>query len=986
MLCDRCHKRHASIHITRIVNGKKNTKNLCTQCAVETGAIPDSGMGINEIIPGFGDLGNFSDVGGLFDFPDVFANLFKRRPADRIFDYFSADANRIIHLAAEEAKRLGHDHLRSEHLLLALIKEEGFALKVLKNLGVDSVNLFSDLESLIGRGEGTPPQISLSPRAKKILELAFTSAKELGFNYVGPEHILLGIIREGEGVAAQALHKRKVSFEKTAREILKEVEKAQSGEMSALPRPEQPTDEIGPDEAEEGPEDFSPEDLGDEGQQGGMFFGGFPGGMAIGQPPKKKPALSNFGRDITALARNGELDPVIDRDKETDRVIRILSRRTKNNPVLIGDPGVGKTAIVEGFAERIVKGEVPESLKDKQVIALDLAGMIAGTKYRGEFEARIKKMMDEILSKKRQVILFIDELHTLVGAGGAEGAIDASNMLKPALAKGDLQVVGATTINEYRKYIEKDPALERRFQPVQVNEPDVELTIQILKGIRDKYEAHHRVKIPDAAIIAAATLSDRYVTDRFLPDKAIDLMDEAAAKVRLRTLAPNKDVKESQKALIKLRTEKEAALAKQEYEKAAKLRDQISELEKKYQATNEKANIERATGDATVTEDDIAEIVSDWTGIPVVKLTEAETAKLIKMEEHLHERVIGQEEAIKVISQAIRRGRAGLKAPEKPLGAFIFAGPTGVGKTEVARRLAEFLFGTQEALVRLDMSEYMEKFNASRLVGAPPGYVGYEEGGTLTEAVRRKPYSVILFDEIEKAHPDIFNILLQILDDGRLTDSKGKIVDFKNTVIIMTTNIGQREVLSEGPIGFVTSDEAEANYEKMKANVMDAMKREFRPEFLNRIDEIVVFHPLLKEELIKIIDLLVHDVSKNASDKEIYLEVDDKAKELIINEGYDPKFGARPLRRAIQKLIENPLSNDLLEGKFKPGDIVLAKGVDKRIEFEKTGSKPVKKPEDDTRRPAYLDEDKLKAAKAATSQAESKNESKSDKPKRKKTS
>ena len=974
MLCDRCHKRHASIHVTRIVNGKKTTVNLCTQCAQEMGALPDNDLGYNDLIPGFGDLGNFSDLGGIFDFPDVFANLFKRRPADRIFDYFSAEANRIIQFAAEEAQRLGHDHLKSEHLLLALIKEQGVAAKLLKNLGLDPVNLFSDLESLIGRGEGTPPQISLSPRAKKVLELAFSSAKELGFNYVGPEHILLGILKEGEGLAAQALQKRKITYEKAAKEVIKEIESGQNLAQEELPPA--------------GPEDQGPEggdEYGDEEQgPGGMFFG-MPG-MGIGQPPKSKPALTSFGRDITAMAKNGELDPVIDRDKETDRVIRILSRRTKNNPVLIGDPGVGKTAIVEGLAERIVKGEVPDSLKDKKVIALDLTGMVAGTKYRGEFEARIKKVLDEILAKKREIILFIDELHTIVGAGGAEGAIDASNILKPALAKGDLQVVGATTISEYRKYIEKDPALERRFQPVQVNEPSTELTIAILKGIRDKYEAHHRVRIPDAAIIAAATLSDRYVTDRFLPDKAIDLMDEAAAKVRLRTLAPNKSLKEGQKLINKLKTEKEAALGQQDYEKAAKLRDQITDAEKAFKDHSDQLKLERGTGEPTVTEDDIAEIVSDWTGIPVVKLTEAETQKLVKMEEHLHERVIGQDEAIKVISQAIRRGRAGLKAPEKPLGSFIFAGPTGVGKTEVARRLAEFLFGTQEALVRLDMSEYMEKFNASRLVGAPPGYVGYEEGGTLTEAVRRKPYSVILFDEIEKAHPDIFNILLQILDDGRLTDSKGKVVDFKNTVIIMTTNIGQKEVLSEGPIGFVTQDEEEATYEKMKTQVMDSMKHEFRPEFLNRIDEIVVFHALTKPELIKIIDLLVADVAKNAKDKEIYLEVDDKTKEAIIKEGYDPKFGARPLRRAIQKLIENPLSNDILEGKFKPGDIIKAEGAEKGITFTKTGEKPLRKTEPDLHKTGGSEEaekEKAEAKKAAAPQADQTD--KSDKSKKKKT-
>jgi len=908
MICDKCKKKEAHIHITKIVNGKKTTKHLCEQCALEEGVMP-------------GGSGGFEELGfpGFFEFPDIFASLFKRRPTERFYDYFSDEAQRVLQLGSEEAKRLGHDHVRTEHLLLGLIKQEGMAYKVLQNIKVDLVNLFSDVESMIGRGEGSPDKIVLSPRAKKVLELAYNAARELGFNYVGPEHILLGIIREGESIAAQALHKRKITFDKVAREIIAEAEKG-FGSEAGPPEDEFPGGEIPPEEFE---------------RPDAMF--GFPG-LGIGAPPKKqKPALSSFGRDLTAMAKEGKLDPVINRQKETDRVIRILSRRTKNNPALLGDPGVGKTAIVEGLAERIVKGEVPDVLRDKQLIALDLGGMVAGTKYRGEFEARVKKMLEEILAKKRKIILFIDELHTLVGAGGAEGAIDAGNMLKPALARGELQVIGATTIDEYRKHIEKDSALERRFQPVMVHEPSVDLTIDILKGIRDRYEDHHKIKIPDAALIAAASLADRYISDRFLPDKAIDVMDEAAAKVRLRLLSPVKNIQALRRAIEKEEREKNALLASQKYEAAAKLRDKISEAKKKLKALEDSHKAEVETGEAMVTEDDISEIVSDWTGIPVVKLTAAESEKLTRMEEELHKRIIGQDDAIRAISQAIRRGRAGLKPPERPVGSFIFAGPTGVGKTEVARRLAEFLFGTQDALIRMDMSEFMEKHTVSRLIGAPPGYVGYEEGGKLTEAVRRKPYSVILFDEVEKAHPDVFNIFLQILEDGKLTDSKGRAVDFKNTIIIMTSNIGQKMIVEQGAIGFMAREDREATYDKIKDTVLDAMKKEFRPEFLNRVDETIVFHPLTDVELKEIAGLILADVQKQVRRQEMQLEITEEAKAIIVKEGYEPKFGARPLRRAVQRLIENSLSNEIIEGKFKPGDKIRADVRDDKIVFEKTG-------------------------------------------------
>src|SRR3989339_666963 len=748
MMCENCHVNPATVHVTKVVNGRKVVKHLCVECAEKMGFMPEE----------FG-------FPGFFEIPDIFASMFKRRPDERIFDYFGESAQKVIHLAKEESPRLSHDHLTPEHLLLGIIKEEGLAYKVLEALKLDMVDLFSETESLIGRGETHPREITLSPRSKKVLELAFNIAKELGAPLVEAEHVLLGLIREGNSIAAQALQKRKVSYDRVVEEVIGQMRKGEAPPLSAGPEPFEPS---------EGPEEFGP-------------FGG---------------------------------------EEEIDRITRILARRTKNNPVLMGDPGVGKTAIVEGLANRIVAGTVPDVLKDKQVIALDLGGMVAGTKYRGEFEARVKKVLEEILAKKRQIILFIDELHTLVGAGGAEGAIDAANMLKPALARGELQVIGATTVDEYRKNIEKDAALERRFQPVMVNEPTPEFTVEILKGIRPKYEEFHRVTIPDVAIEAAVHLSARYISDRFLPDKAIDVMDEAAAKGRLKRVDTSNELREARKELEQAKKEKDEALSTQKYEKAASLRDRINaisdkvkELEKKWEERQDKAAV-------IITEEDIAEVVSDWTGIPVLKLTKAESEKLTNMEEKLKERIIGQDEAVMAISQAIRRGRAGLKPPERPIGSFIFAGPTGVGKTEVARRLAEFMFGTQEAMIRIDMSEFMEKHSVSRLLAAPPGYVGYEEGGKLTEAVRRKPYSVILFDEIEKAHPDVFNILLQILEDGRLTESQGRVIDFRNTVIIMTSNVGARLITEPKRMGFSSAnDEKARNYDDMKNNVMGELKR-----------------------------------------------------------------------------------------------------------------------------------------------------------------
>ena len=800
---------------------------------------------------------------------------------------FTDRVRKVLAMAREEAIRLQHDYVGTEHILLGLIREgEGVAAAVLTNLSVDLEQIHESVEASVRKGKATIAlgELPYTSRAKKVLEFAMAEARDFNHSYVGTEHLLLGLLREEKGIAAQVLNSLGVTLEEARGETLKVL-----------------GSDVSPSE---------PASIG----------GGTPGVPSAkpGEKKSKTPALDHFCRDLTELAREGKLDPTIGRANEIERVVEILCRRKKNNPVLIGEPGVGKTAIVEGLAQLISKGEITESLKGYRVLALDMAAVIAGTKYRGQFEERLKAVMSEI-EAARTVILFIDEMHTLVGAGAAEGAIDASNMLKPALARGELQCIGASTLNEYRKYIEKDGALERRFQPVIVEPPAVKETVEILKGLRSHYEEHHRIVLPDGALEHAAKLADRYITDRFLPDKAIDVIDEAGSRARIASQVPPADVEELKEQLAEIARRKEEAIGNQDFERAAELRDEEREFSQSIKQRQEAWDEERRQHRPEITEEEIGFIVSRWTGVPVTRIQAMESERLVHMEDELHKRIIGQNDAIGAISRAIRRSRAGLKDPRRPIGSFIFSGPTGVGKTELARALAEFLFADRDALIRVDMSEYMEKFTVSRLIGAPPGYVGYEDSGALTKAVRRRPYSVVLLDEIEKAHPDVFNILLQVLDEGHLTDNYGRVIDFKNTVLIMTSNLGARDISKGGGLGFQSAD-ADTAYDMMKDKVHREIERAFNPEFLNRVDDTIVFHPLSKTEIAEIVHILLADVRTRLAEEEMTLRLTDRAIELLVDEGYDEKFGARPLRRAIQRFLEDPLSEMILQAEFRAGD------------------------------------------------------------------
>ena len=796
------------------------------------------------------------------------------------FEKFSERARRVLSLAQEEAQRFNHNYIGTEHILLGLVREtDGVAARVLSSLGVELSKVRSAVEFIIGRGERpSPGDIGLTPRAKKVIELAVDEARRLSHHYIGTEHLLIGIMREGEGVAAGVLESLGVSLDKVRAETTRILNQTVSQ-----------------------------------------------GGHSQSRGTTRTPTLDQLGIDLTAAARSGKLDPVVGRSKEIARVVQILSRRTKNNPVLIGPPGVGKTAIVEALAQQVISGDVPENLANRRVVTLDMGALVAGTKYRGEFEERLKKVIEEIKAAGN-CVLFIDEMHTMVGAGAAEGAVDAANILKPSLARGELQCIGATTLDDYKKYVERDPALERRFQPVNVEEPTVEETVEILRGVKVKFEEHHGVTIEDEALQASASLASRFIADRFLPDKAIDVMDEAGSRVRIRTSGTPLSVKESQKVLETVRREKDEAISQQQYEYAAELRDRELKLADKLQELQAEWQSTSTEDQPVVSSEEIAEVVSMWTGIPVTRLASEETERLLHMEENLHRRIVGQEEAIAAISKAVRRARAGLKDPRRPIGSFLFLGPTGVGKTELVRALAEFMFGSDDAMIRLDMSEFMERHTVARLVGAPPGYVGYEEGGQLTDAVRRRSYTCILLDEIEKAHPEVFNILLQIFDDGHLTDAKGRKVDFRNTIIVMTSNIGSDLIKRDTSMGFsVQTDQQKLDddaYEKMKGKVVDEVKRFFRPEFLNRIDGQVVFHSLTREHIINIVDLMLNDVRKSLLEKGLSLDVTDAAKLWLGEKGYDPVFGARPLRRVIEQRIEDPLSDEVLAGRYQPGDTI----------------------------------------------------------------
>jgi ATP-dependent Clp protease ATP-binding subunit ClpC len=809
-----------------------------------------------------------------------------------MFERFTDRARRVVVLAQEEARMLNHNYIGTEHILLGLIHEgEGVAAKALESLNISLEAVRQQVEEIIGQGQAAPTgHIPFTPRAKKVLELSLREALQLGHNYIGTEHILLGLIREGEGVAAQVLQKLGADLNRVRQTVIQLLSGYTAGKGE---------------------------------QVSGSQEGGGQGSMVLDQ----------FGRNLTQLARDGKLDPVIGREKEIERVMQVLSRRTKNNPVLIGEPGVGKTAVVEGLSQDIVREEVPETLKGKQIYTLDLGALVAGSRYRGDFEERLKKVLKEIKTRG-DIVLFIDELHTLVGAGAAEGAIDAASILKPMLARGELQTIGATTRDEYRKHLEKDAALERRFQPIVVEEPTVPHTIEILKGLRDRYEAHHRVSFTDDALVAAANLADRYIADRSLPDKAIDLIDEAGSRTRIRRMTAPPDVREVDEKIAEVRLRKESAIDAQDFEGAAALRDEERQLQEERQRREQRWKAGEMDVLSEIGEEEIAEVLSVWTGIPVFKLTEEETEKLLRMEEEIHRRIISQHEAISAVSRAMRRTRSGLKDPRRPSGSFIFLGPSGVGKTELSKALAEFLFGDEDALIQLDMSEYMEKHTVSRLIGSPPGYVGYEEGGQLTEAVRRKPFSVVLFDEIEKAHPDVFNTLLQILEDGHLTDAQGHQVDFKNTIIIMTSNLGTRDIAKGVGIGFMAARDDAVTYTKMKENVTEELKRSFRPEFLNRIDEVIVFHSLTPEDVKRIVDLLMRRVEEQLKSKDVDIELSDAAKTLLAERGYDKALGARPLRRTIQQLVEDPLAEKLLYKEFRAGETIIVDVLDGEITFE----------------------------------------------------
>ena len=811
-----------------------------------------------------------------------------------MFERFTDRARRVVVLAQDEARELNHNYIGTEHILLGLISEgDGVAAKALESMGISLDAVRSEVVDIIGRGSQPPSgHVPFTPRAKKVLEYSLREALQLGHKYIGTEHLLLGLIREGEGVAAQVLVKLGADLPRVRQQVIQLLSGFQGDESDGSPE-QRPVGATSGARVQEG------------NHQSGSLV------------------LDQFGRNLTVAAREGKLDPVIGREKEIERIMQVLSRRTKNNPVLIGEPGVGKTAVVEGLALDIVNGRVPETLKDKQLYSLDLGSLVAGSRYRGDFEERLKKVLKEI-NQRGDIILFIDEIHTLVGAGAAEGAIDAASILKPKLARGELQTIGATTLDEYRKHIEKDAALERRFQPVNVPEPSVDLTIEILRGVRDKYEAHHRVSISDKALVAAATLSDRYINDRFLPDKAVDLIDEAGARMRIKRMTAPADLQEIDSKIADVRRRKEAAIDEQDFEKAAGLRDKERKLGEERREREKKWRAGESDTIAEIGEEQIAEVLASWTGIPVFKLTEEESTRLLRMEDELHKRIIGQEEAVSAVSRAIRRTRAGLKDPKRPSGSFIFAGPSGVGKTELSKALAEFLFGEEDALIQIDMGEFHDRFTASRLFGAPPGYVGYEEGGQLTEKVRRKPFSVVLFDEIEKAHKEIYNTLLQVLEDGRLTDSQGRVVDFKNTVLIFTSNLGTSDISKAVGMGFSGVGEADEDgkYERMKDKVHDELKKHFRPEFLNRIDEIVVFKQLSQAEIVQMVDLMLARVSDQLGEKRITMEISDRAKNLLAKRGFDPVLGARPLRRTIQREIEDQLSEKILYGEVGLGETV----------------------------------------------------------------